>query len=76
MEEEEACSRERGKEVPLRGILAIWLGGETMGGWGQRECGGRGFMMETVQGLPGWKNVSRGTGFVLGQEVSSKEFGW
>lgn len=39
-------------------------------------CGGCGFMMVAVQGLPWWMDVSRGTGFVVGREVSSKERGW
>lgn len=30
-------------------------------------------MMVAVQGLPGWRDVSEGTGFVLVREVSSED---
>lgn len=43
---------------------------------GLGECSGCGFMIVAVQGLPGWRDVSGGTGFVLGREVSSKDRGW
>lgn len=48
------------------------MGGEG-GRQGLGERGGCGFMMLAVQG---WRDVSRGTGFIHGREVSCKEQGW
>lgn len=51
------------------------LGGRG-GGVGSGECSGCGFVMVAAEGMPGWRDVSRGTGFELGREAKSEEWRW
>lgn len=75
------ASRVDACEVPVRGDPDYISGGVRIGGRGRKsgfrgKCSGCGFLMMAVQALPGWRDVSGGTGFALGPEVSLEQRRW